>query len=81
MSLENKVMQNNKNEPNSNSGTKDLSIKEVANEATNQSPDEIKRQMLRGDETKGSPDDRDVVGNIDSSETWQGREESKPDSK
>lgn len=54
-----------------------------ARELADQSPylmtDEVQRQMLRGDETKGSPDDRDVVGSVDSNETPHGRKETKDD--
>ncbi|MCA1625517.1 MAG: hypothetical protein LC768_05625 [Acidobacteria bacterium] len=52
---------------------------DLANEATNMPSDEIMREMLRGDETKGSPDDRDVVGNVDTNETPHGRKEAKKD--
>ena len=40
----------------------------------------IQRQTLRGDETKGNPDNRDHAGSADSKDTPQGREESKNDS-
>lgn len=49
----------------------------VAEEATNKEDDEIMRQMLRGDETKGNPDERDVAGSVDSDETPHGSEEAK----
>lgn len=52
-------------------------VEEVSEESVNQSADEITRQVLRGDETKGDADERDVVGGVDSNETWQGREEAK----
>ncbi len=57
----------------------DCSAEEIARESTNQPPDEIQRQMLRGDETKGDADKRDVAGSVSSSETPQGREETKND--
>lgn len=50
---------------------------ELAEEATNKEPDEITRQMLRGDETEGDPDERDVVGTIPSGETPHGYREIK----
>ena len=49
----------------------------VAEEATNMEDDEIMRQMLRGDETEGNPDERDVAGTVDSKDTPHGNEEAK----
>ena len=49
----------------------------VAEESTNKPSDEVVRQMLRGDETKGNPDNRDIVGATESKDTPQGREETK----
>ena len=49
----------------------------VSEEATNKEPDEIVRQMKRGDETKGDADDRDVAGSPETNETPHGREETK----
>ncbi len=54
-------------------------IKELANEASQIDEDEIQRQTLRGDETKGNPDDRDNAGSVNTDETPQGREEAKND--
>ena len=51
--------------------------KKLVEQSANQEPDETLRKVLRGDESKGNPDNRDVVGAVDSSETPQGREESK----
>jgi hypothetical protein len=56
-------------------------LDEVAGEASQKDEDEIQRQALRGDETKGNPDNRDNAGNVDSKETPQGREEAKNDIK
>lgn len=56
-------------------------LQQVANEASQKDEDEIQRQALRGDETKGNPDNRDNAGNVDSNETPQGREEAKNDIK
>lgn len=50
---------------------------ELAEEASNKESDEITRQMLRGDETEGDPDERDVAGTIPSGETPQGYREIK----
>lgn len=55
------------------------SVERVTDEATNKSSDETLRQVLRGDETKGNPDDRDIVGGVNSNETPHGREEAKKD--
>lgn len=55
------------------------SADDLSKEASQQDEDEIQRQMKRGDETKGNPDQRDYAGTVDSSETPQGREETKND--
>ncbi|MDQ6787250.1 MAG: hypothetical protein M3033_10620 [Acidobacteriota bacterium] len=49
----------------------------VSDESVNQMPDEIVRQVLRGDESNGEPNDRDIVGGSKSIDTPQGREETK----
>ena len=54
-------------------------IQNLANEASQKDEDEIQRQTLRGDETKGNPDYRDIAGSVNSGETPQGREEAKND--
>lgn len=54
---------------------------EISEEAANKEPDEIARQFLRGDETKGNPDQRDIVGGVDSNDTPYGREERKHETK
>ncbi len=54
-------------------------VEEVSEESVNKPSDEITREVLRGDETKGDADDRDVVGGVDSNDTPQGREEAKKD--
>ncbi len=74
-------MQENDKNQNNQSRPEDLSVKEISEQSTNMPPDEIKRQILRGDETKGDADGRDVAGSADRNETPQGREEAKPDSK
>lgn len=50
---------------------------QVAKEATNKPLDETVRETLRGDETDGDADERDIAGGVDSSETPHGREETK----
>lgn len=49
----------------------------VSEESANKSSDDIVREMLRGDATKGNPDSRDVVGSVESADTPHGREETK----
>ncbi len=50
---------------------------DVSNESVNQMPDEIVRQVLRGDESKGDADERDIAGRSATIDTPQGREEAK----
>lgn len=71
----------NKQEKGTNASRQGWNIEEVAEESTNKSSDEMKREVLRGDETKGDADERDVVGGVNSNETPQGREEAKRDEK
>jgi len=54
-------------------------IADITDEASHRDSDGILRQTLRGDETKGSPDDRDVAGATDFEDTPHGREETKND--
>ena len=49
----------------------------LAEEGSQILPDEVTRELLRGDETKGDPDERDVVGGIPSGETPHGYREIK----
>ncbi len=55
----------------------DLSIDEIARESGTASRDEIKRRILRGDESKGDPDERDNAGAMDYEDTPAGNEETK----
>lgn len=59
----------------------DWNVEKISEEATNQMPDETMRQMLRGNKTGESADDRDVAGSANENETPQAREEAKRDSK
>ena len=52
-------------------------IGDIADEAGYNDSDGVLRQTLRGDETKGNPDDRDVAGATDFEDTPHGREETK----
>lgn len=54
-------------------------IKEINDEASHRDADGILRQTVRGDETKGDADERDVVGATNSKDTPHGREETKQD--
>ena len=56
-------------------------VQDLADEASQKNVDEIQRETLRGDETKGDAESRDIVGKVDSNETSQGREEAKNDTK
>jgi hypothetical protein len=51
----------------------------LVEEGANKDSDETVRQILRGDETKGNPDQRDVAGSPKSIDTPHGREEEKRD--
>ncbi|MEO8071942.1 MAG: hypothetical protein ABI891_01865 [Acidobacteriota bacterium] len=55
----------------------DWDAEEVSKESANKPSDDIVREMLRGDETKGNPDNRDVAGGVESADTPHGREETK----
>lgn len=50
---------------------------DISAEASNKESDEILREMLRGDETEGTPDDRDIVGSVDVKDTDYGRKQTK----
>lgn len=51
------------------------SADKVSAEASQIDEDEIQRKFLRGDETKGNPDERDHAGTVKTDETPQGRKE------
>jgi len=54
-------------------------IKDITDEASHRDTDGVLRQTLRGDESKGDADERDVAGSVGYRDTPQGREESKKD--
>ena len=54
-------------------------VADVVDEGSYQDPDGVLRQTLRGDESKGDPDNRDVAGATDLEDTPHGREETKND--
>ena len=68
----------NTNLPDSRQG---WNAEDLADQGSLINEDEIQRQVLRGDETKGEPDERDNAGAVESKDTPQGREEAKPDHK
>lgn len=51
------------------------SADKLSDEASQIDEDHIQRQILRGDETKGNPDERDVAGAVEKAETPEGRKE------
>lgn len=55
------------------------SVEKLADESVNKPADETMREVLRGDESKGDADERDIAGASDSINTPQGREEAKKD--
>lgn len=55
----------------------ELTPEEIAEQASKPDLDQIHRQPLRGDETKGDPDERDVAGSLEHEETPHGWEERK----
>lgn len=55
----------------------DLTSEEIADQASKPDHEQIFRQPLRGDETKGDPDARDVAGATEHEDTPHGREERK----
>jgi len=62
-------------------GREGWDVEKLGDEASQKDTDEIQRQTLRGDETKGDANERDIAGSPDRNETWQGREEAKNDTK
>jgi len=66
---------------NSQDTTRKPSADEIADQASNRQSDDILRELLRGDETKGDPDERDNAGGPAYRDTPHGREETKNDSR
>ena len=56
-------------------------VKNLSDEASQIDENEIQRHLLRGDETDGDPNERDIAGKSESKDTPQGREEAKNDIK
>ncbi len=48
---------------------------ELIEESANVESDDVVRQILRGDESKGDADERDIAPTIDTKDTPRGREE------
>ena len=55
------------------------SVEKLTAESANKPADETLREVLRGGESKGDADERDVAGASDSINTPRGREEAKKD--
>lgn len=66
-------------ENNPNVEREEWNNKDLGKESVNQTNEETLRQILRGDEQKGNPNERDVTGYASINETPQGREEAKHD--
>lgn len=71
------MQENKNNEDNINADRDEWEASEIADQSSNEQPDETMRKVLRGDESKGNPDDRDVVGGTEFIDTQHGREEAK----
>ena len=54
-------------------------IEDITDEASHRDADGILRQTLRGDETEGDADERDIAGATAFKDTPHGREETKND--
>jgi len=54
-------------------------IKDITDEASHRDSDGVLRQTLRGDESMGDADKRDIAGATDFDDTPHGREETKND--
>ena len=57
--------------------TEQLTREEIEEQSSKPDSDQIHRQTRRGDESKGDPDERDVVGALDHEDTPHGWEERK----
>lgn len=55
----------------------DFSSSDIAEEGSLNDQDDVQRQMLRGDESKGDPDQRDNAGAPDHDETPHGYADTK----
>jgi len=53
------------------------SAEKISEEAANEPADDTVRKILRGDETEGDADDRDIAGGVESADTPHGSEEAK----
>ncbi len=53
----------------------DWEAEEIVKESSNEESDEVVRKFLRGNESEGDPDQRDIIPSPDSNDTPQGRKE------
>jgi hypothetical protein len=58
-----------------------LTSGEIGEQASGKEADEIQREILRQGENDEAADDKDIAGSADTSETPQGREEAKNDTR
>lgn len=65
------------NQANSEKLEKTHSAEEIIDDASRPDVDAVQRQILRGDESKGDPDERDVAGAPELQDTPHGYEEIK----
>lgn len=56
-----------------------IPLDDIIEQSSRPEADSIVRQMLRGDETAGDPDDRDLAGAVGYDDTPHGRENRKND--
>ncbi len=68
-------MKKNKNEDISELEREGWNAEKLIEESSGKESDEMIRQMLRGDESIGNPDDRDIVGSSQSIETEDDKEQ------
>lgn len=67
-----------KDDEKSNINRNGWSADEISEEASNKEPDEVTREIARGDEVnKENADDQDIAGSPETDETPHGREETK----
>ena len=75
-----KIMQNEKKQDQDkvpNVEKEGWNVKELAEESTNEMPDETLRGVLRGDAKPDNADEKDIVGATDPNDTPRGREDNK----
>jgi hypothetical protein len=56
----------------------DWEAKKIVKESSNEESDEVVRKILRGDESEGDPDERDIAPSPGFKNTPRGRKENNP---